>query len=598
MLRKIVSLAALVALSTLSLMPRAALAQGLPPEDGGFEIETEAAASQKSFLENISQYVGATLGSNNGTSNAVDKSMSAVSLRVDLPELMGLKFAAAVDVGAYENVYKLELNNNRRETLTGCQANVPTPDLNGGTMTNDEINYFYDNECYYVVDDDGNYLAPEQERVIDDSFAELTEAFVQWEPTSFATIRLGRQPIVLGQFDVFSPLMFTVPMKATGTKTKASRADFSFPQDGLQLSLFPLPQLEVSFLAIPEMRMDDANRNRFEQFAALKGNFINYAPNETANSTLQDMADNDMSMARIVYYGDRFTLGVSAIEGVEANEDPRREARLVSAPCADFAGGSAPLGSECNTDPFTAYGLSNDEGLRFGESDIIAFELSVRLSSKLSFVAEQTIVESQKELGILPFGAKSGERPRVITAAAPAFDPNNPDPYAGTVDLTAFFAQLIADNEGKPYINVDTTMQSVGLIYKGDRWLVNAQVAQRIQEGASAQEEAWRKALDYDTYYGEDTEENGSGASDIIPIVNIVRLLGAEKQGYAGAGFGTFGQNFGFGASAGWRFYERLEIGLFGGLALDVNGADEIEAEGYDTPEGDGYFNLGLNYLF
>lgn len=104
--------------------------------------------------------------------------------------------------------------------------------------------------------------------------------------------------------------------------------------------------------------------------------------------------------------------------------------------------------------------------------------------------------------------------------------------------------------------------------------------------------------MDYDTYYSEDTEENGSGASDIIPIVNIVRLLGAEKQGYAGAGFGTFGQNFGFGASAGWRFYERLEIGLFGGLALDVNGADEIEAEGYDTPEGDGYFNLGLNYLF
>ena len=597
MLRKIIPLTALAAFSTLSLMP-GALAQGLPPEDGGFELETEAAAPEKSFLENISQYVGATLGSNQGTSNAVDKSMSAVSMRFELPEVLGLKFAAAVDVGAYENTYKLELNNNRRQTLAGCQENVPNADLASGTLSNDEIDYFYDNECYYVVDDEGNYLAPEQERIIDDSFAELTEAYVQWEPTSFATVRLGRQPIVLGQFDVFSPLMFTVPMKATGTKTKASRADFSFPQDGLQVSLFPLPQLEVSFLAIPEMRMDDANRNRFEQFASLKGEFINYAPGETAKSTLQDIADNEMSMARIMYYGNRFTLGLTAIEGVEANEDPRREARLTASPCAAFTGGTALTGSECDTNSFTAYGLSDDEGLRFGESDIIAFELAVRLSSKLSFVVEQTIVESQKELGILPFGAKSGERPRVITAAAPPFDPNSPDPYAGTVDLTPFFAELVADNEGKPYINVDTTMQSAGLIYKGERWLLNAQIAQRIQLGASTQEEAWRKALDYDTYYGEDTEENGSGASDIIPIINAVRLLGAEKQGYAGAGFGTFGQNFGFGVSAGWRFYERLEIGLFGGMALDVNGADEIEAEGYDTPEGDGYFNLGLNYLF
>jgi hypothetical protein len=29
-----------------------------------------------------------------------------------------------------------------------------------------------------------------------------------------------------------------------------------------------------------------------------------------------------------------------------------------------------------------------------------------------------------------------------------------------------------------------------------------------------------------------------------------------------------------------------------------MDGADEIEAEGYGKTEGDGYFNLGLNYLF
>ena len=107
-----------------------------------------------------------------------------------------------------------------------------------------------------------------------------------------------------------------------------------------------------------------------------------------------------------------------------------------------------------------------------------------------------------------------------------------------------------------------------------------------------------RKDLDWDSYRGEDTEENGSGASDILPIVNAVLLLGAEKEGFIGAGFGTFGQNFGFGLSGGWRFFEKLEIGAFGGMALDVTGADEIEAEGYDTPQDEGYFSFGINYLF
>ena len=222
----------------------------------------------------------------------------------------------------------------------------------------------------------------------------------------------------------------------------------------------------------------------------------------------------------------------------------------------------------------------------------------MRLGSKLSFIVEQTIVESEKELGILPFGGQSGERPRVFSIDNwQNFDPNdeNFDPYAGSTNLLPFFEDVFTNNDAKPYINVETTMSSAGFVYKGDRWLINAQIAQRVQEGATAQEEVWRAQLDYDTYEGNDSEENGQ---DILPIVNVARLLGAEKQGYIGAGFGTFGQNFGFGVSAGWRFFEKLEIGAFGGMALDVTGADEIEAEGYDSPEGEGYASFGVNYLF
>ena len=104
-------------------------------------------------------------------------------------------------------------------------------------------------------------MSPELERIVDDSFAELTEAYIQWEPTSFATIRAGRQPIVLGQFEVFSPLMFTSPMKARGTKTKTTKADMSYAQDGIQLSVSHSRRWKYLLLLSPKCASIRLTRN-------------------------------------------------------------------------------------------------------------------------------------------------------------------------------------------------------------------------------------------------------------------------------------------------------------------------------------------------
>ena len=209
---------------------------------------------------------------------------------------------------------------------------------------------------------------------------------------------------------------------------------------------------------------------------------------------------------------------------------------------------------------------------------------------KLARTSEQ-ILDGEKEFEILPSGASNGTRPRAFGNNVGS-NPNNV--FDGTTDLLPTFNQLIAQNSGKPYYNSEVTMQSAGFVYKGERWLINAQLAQRTEEAATAQEEAWKDVLSWETYEG----DGEGGDDDILPILNAVRLLGAEKQGYAGFGFGSFGQSFGFGLSAGWRFFEKLEIGAFGGMALDVTGADEIEAEGYESVEGDTYASFGINYLF
>ena len=66
------------------LWPVAALAQDLPPDDGGFEIETVEAPEEtgffSSFSDNIGRYVGATIGGTYGGSEAVDKNLQAVNL--------------------------------------------------------------------------------------------------------------------------------------------------------------------------------------------------------------------------------------------------------------------------------------------------------------------------------------------------------------------------------------------------------------------------------------------------------------------------------------------------------------------------------------
>lgn len=603
-------------------------AQELPPDDGGFEVETgDTVQDEGGFLSTIDQYVGATVGSTTSASDAVEKEIQALSLKFDIPAIRSVRTTLSVDVGNYKNTYTLKLDKRTKGVLAQCQdihrlgpnfldaSSVPGSDPRGlGDQNSTEQNLYRDLNCASVIDpskpDNPQYLKAEKKRIVKNSFADIVEGFIQWEPTSFATIRLGRQPIVLGQFEVFSPTSFLTPLRATGTKTRTGKADLSFAQDGIQLSVFPLQQLEVSFTSIPKMRIDEATEKRFKEFGAVKSDFVNYTGNTKPNEKLQDVGDNDMSIARALYFGDGFTFGLTSIQGADTNEDPVRDAKLAVVSCISLDKPSVPAVSrtgvmavtDCDfsinpmrPNGYNAYALGNDKGIRYGDLDAMALELSIILTSKWSFAAEYIQYETQRDLDMLPFGGQYGSRPRdpnelkayyanQIPETMRTFDPT-------LTNLEKVYTELIAQNGRRPYINMDIVMAGMGLVYKGDRWLSNLQLVYRTEEGASAREEKWRKATDRDVF---DNEEN----NEILPIVNVVRLLGAEKQGYAGLGFGLFSQSFGVGLTTGWRFFEQLEIGGFVGIPLSVNGADEIEAEGYESPESDSVASFGINYLF
>ncbi len=576
MLRKTISLAALAALTLAPLS--GASAQGLPPEDGGFEIETEETREPESFLENLSQYIGATAGATTGSSNAVEKSLQAMNIAVDIPMPRGFKAAFSVDVGNYENIYTLELSESDQFQVSDCRQTYassgfpssepsepafPTEPTPGSPQSaydqynSDLEQYEIDRQAYDSYNncerfyDENDWLANDKEITVDDSFSEMNEAFIQWEPTSFMTLQAGRQPIVLGQFEAFSPLMFLTPMKSTGTKTRTAKADLSYAQDGFNVSLFPTSNIEVSYLQAGKMRIDPSTAQRLKQFADEDAGELKFVNDGDPNAFVEEIEEHDLSVARIVYYGDRLTLGLTSVEGADTTMDLIRDAEIVP----DDGG----------------YALGNDKGMRFPEMSATAFELSYRLGSKWTFAMEYTEQETETQFSELP----------------------NEYSY-NQADWMTQYARVVSELDGRSYIDFNVTMASAGLIYKGDRWLANLQVAQRTEEGATATEDDLYNKLNYEFIDTNQTEE----MDDTLPILNVARLLGAEKQGYVGAGFGVFAQSFGFGLTGGWRYFEKLEIGAFMGMALEVTGADTVEQQGYESPEGESYVNFGVNYLF
>lgn len=594
MLRKSISLAALAALT---MVPLGASAQGLPPEDGGFELET-AEEQQKGFLDNLSQYVGATAGATSGSSNGLEKNLQAMNITVDIPMPRGFKAAFSVDVGNFDNTYTLELQN--IDQLNRCQTEYsdgfpnpgPGEPVWGGSAGNEpEDGYFdyrgpgYDpyNTPYYnglsdsdkaaldqYREDDEDYTTYEdcrelrdatsatgwnpldKEVEVSDSFSEVGEAFIQWEPTSFMTLQAGRQPIVLGQFEAFSPLMFLTPMKSTGTKTRTAKADLSYAQDGLNVSLYPTSNIEVSYLTVGKMRMDPSAIQRLKQFASEDAGELRFVNDADPNDYVEDIGDHSLSVGRLMYFGDRLTFGLTSVEGADTTMDLIRDGRIEEDDDGEFA-------------------IGNDEGLRFPEMTATAVELSYRLGSKWTFSAEFTEQETEVQFN---------ELPNEWTAQSSEWAPH--------------YRRVVQELDGRTFIDMNVTMASMGFIYKGDRWLANLQVAQRTEEGATPAEDEIYNRLNYEFIQNGEIEE----FDDTLPILNVARLLGAEKQGYAGAGFGVFAQSFGFGLTAGWRYFEKLEVGAFMGMALEVTGADTVEQQGYESPEGESFVNFGINYLF
>lgn len=509
-----------------ALLLHPAIGQDLPPDllgdlsdDGGFEIEQDSGDGA-----GWSRYIGGTIGAVSADGDTISRSLAALQLDINLPAGERLKTVASIDFVDFENSYTQEL----REHII----------------------------------DEGNpdNLPLEEEVTVTDNFADFREAYVQWDANDYATLKIGRQNLVWGQFEFLSPVGFLLPFRGTNISPRPTRDDFAYAQDAVNLSLFPTGNSELQLIHVPAMRLDPTVEENLKSYTQLRycerndnDEFINCG----ANTEFPDIADYDMSALRYTYYGENLIFAITALDGTQVSFDPYREARLVR-DGDDFA-------------------YINDKGLAFDTLETVALEFSYILNLNWTLKGEYTSFETKE-----------------------AVDPTYDNGREGQDN--AMGRAIIEVNGGKPYITNDETFVALGFEYEGEDWFGHFQIVNFEFKPASADDEVLECIEDLGDYDADDRTCSGAQDEDddgVAPIFFIGRKLGDADDGFAGFGATAFFNAYGAGFFGGWRFNENLEIGGFVGAVVDIANTGPPSSDEYESvDDGDALAQIGVSYLF
>lgn len=553
----------------------AAWAQDLPPDisgDGGFEIED----SESGHGQGWSRYMGGTFGAVSADGDTVNRQLVALQLDINLPATDRLKTVISADFADFENSYTQKLNNGAQTRRQQCMHEFPNGEADAVSNPNFPDDHVYTSEdlnraarydrwriCPGLLNDEGTgYLRPERETKVADSFVDFSEAYVQWQPADFATLTLGRQNLVWGQFEFASPVGFLLPYSGTNTSPRPRRSDFSYAQDAVNLALFPTTNSELQLIHVPQMRLEPSVEENLKSYSQLR-----YCPRDSNGAfdcpdefSFPDIADYDMSALRFTHYGERLTLSVTALDGTLVSFDPYRDA-VLEAPSAE------------NDNEFVI-NPDSDKGLVYGELETVALEFAYILNPRVTVKGEFTTYEANEALA-----------------------PHDDD-----------FLQAIVDvKQGRPYITHDEIFFALGFEYDSDDWFGHFQLVSFDFEPATHADSVLECVEDRGDY--ERNVENPEASECVhpeddddevvAPIFFIGKRLGAANDGFVGGGATAFFNAYGAGLFGGWRFNESIELGGFIGSVIDVTDSGPPSDENYESlDDGDALAQIGFSYLF
>ena len=140
----------------------------------------------------------------------------------------------------------------------------------------------------------------------------LREAYVRADPFEWWRLIAGRQVVSIGQFDIFSPVDFVLPVDFTNTRLSYNKVEYRLPQDALRNNFY-LGNWRLETVWFPTLRSDDFTRvvqSAPQQY---------YDPTQDRDVTVKTEfpADENQYLLRLMYEGNDLTYGFTFYDGYD-----------------------------------------------------------------------------------------------------------------------------------------------------------------------------------------------------------------------------------------------------------------------------------------
>ena len=395
---------------------------------------------------------------------------------------------------------------------------------------------------------------------VDASGAELREAYVQYNPTESIGLSLGYQRPIWGQFDVVSPVNLLLPIEFQSNDLAWEKSSYRMPQPTVSATLFATERLELTGYWFAGTNLDPLHKEILDEGGANEVYVAGKDPEDTETRARprKSFSDYHAGAARMVWYGDGLTLGMTYYSGrntlFAADSLP-----LVEAPVSLQGGG------------MEAYNVIDRTVLP--KSTAFGVELSVP-TGRWTWKAEAFRMSTETDIGGLRRDTIEGDNRSA---------------------KMMLYEWIRNENGGKGYADIDVLMIGAGFDAVFDRWRFGgaaftfdtslsskAEEANRLMRAAYPNED---DAIDSDTVW--------------FPNFYVIRDFNDERTRSTGLLAGFAGPFLGVSAFytgswfEGWRWTASAEYAALVSdeMLSDVNSED-------DTYEIENFATLGARIGF
>jgi hypothetical protein len=352
------------------------------------------------------------------------------------------------------------------------------------------------------------------------------QAYVDIYPIQNVTLSLGKQTIVWGQLDTFSPVDFLLPIDVNPTGFSLIKADNRMPQTTAQIVVYPLPNLELTAYYFPY----------FEESALFKlldltTNYVSYDNKKYYTQKIMPSGSEQSSYAaRAVWYSPSATVALTYYQGFN-NVFPEFRSKY--------------LGQTTNSDNKTSHEYRDEYG--YYPKKGVGAEVSIPLG-QLALKAEVSVANAFHYLS-----------------------------YEETQN-TDIINAINQDNDGYNTVPVYQGFFAVGIDADFDHWFYNAYLMNITIFKNPAKNDVWDA---YASVYGEPKFRS----FPVFPTLNIGRYIGDEKKGAYGVAAGYFTGSLGAFVYVSNQINESLSWGISGDIGFNFSDLSLLIAQSEDSDD-------------